>query len=262
MGQPVEYKSVIVRQDTLSGGIYQLALAAPELAKAAQPGQFVMFGCGSGYDPFLRRPLSIHQVRRDQGEVSFLYRVSGKGTEWLAARRCPDQVSLLGPLGRGYRRPGRGGQGLLVGAGMGIAPLLFLAESLAALDWRLTILMGARTATGILRRDAFERCGVVRTITEDGSAGGHGAIFNLLQEAVMTGTPEQIYACGPPAVLKEIQRISIDKGIPAQISLEERMACGVGACMGCVCQGAGSSRMVRVCTEGPVFDANEVILSG
>jgi dihydroorotate dehydrogenase electron transfer subunit len=149
-----------------------------------------------------------------------------------------------------------------VGAGIGVAPLLFLAEALMGLNWTMTILMGARTRKGILSRSDFERYGKVRVITDDGSAVQRGTVVDLFNEVVADGSWSQIYACGPPAVLGAVRNVSLKRGIPAQLSLEERMACGLGACMGCTCRGSDPSRMVRVCAEGPVFDASEVNLDG
>lgn len=257
--QKGNYYSVI-DQVAVSPGFYLLTLAAPEVARSALPGQFVLIRCGTRYDPFLRRPLSIHQVNRNQGKVSFLYQVRGVGTRWLAGQFQGDVISLLGPLGRGFTYSGKGKKGLLVGAGVGVAPLLFLAEELAALDWEVVILIGARTRQRILRAEVFERYGVVKTITEDGSIDRKGTILELLDEELRMGEWEAVYACGPRPVLKEIQKASRKTGIQAQIALEERMACGVGACLGCVCEAADSLRYLRVCQEGPVFDSDEVIL--
>lgn len=262
MGQPEEHKARVIYQEDLAGDAFLLTLEAPELATAAQPGQFAMIGCGTGYDPFLRRPLSIHRVQRSVGTVSFLYRVRGQGTERLAARRPGELISLLGPMGRGFRFAGNSKRALLVGAGIGVAPLLFLAETLMGLNWTLTFLIGARTRSGIFRCSAFEHYGTVQVSTDDGSRGRRGSVLDLFQEVVGKGSYSQIYACGPQPVLAAVQRVSLKQGIPAQLSLEERMACGLGACMGCTCQGTEPSRMLRVCAEGPVFDTDEVILHG
>jgi dihydroorotate dehydrogenase electron transfer subunit len=261
MGNPREYAAMVVEQSALSGDVFRLTLEAPELAVVARPGQFAMVGCGSGFDPFLRRPLSIHQVQGAAGAVSFLYRVRGRGTEWLSSRRQGETVSLLGPLGRGFWYEGNSKQALLVGAGLGVAPLLFLAETLQGLNWTMTILVGARTRNDLFCRSGFERYGRVLVSTNDGSAGRYGSVVDLLRNVLDHNSYAQIYACGPLPVLRAVQQTGVDRGIPAQLSLEERMACGLGACMGCVCQGAGSSQMMRVCAEGPVFDASEVILN-
>jgi dihydroorotate dehydrogenase electron transfer subunit len=262
MGTPGEYATTVVEQAVLSGDVFRLTLEAPELAVAARPGQFAMLGCGSGIDPFLRRPLSIHRVQGVAGAVSFLYRVRGRGTEWLSSRRQGETVSLLGPLGRGFRYEGNSKRALLVGAGIGVAPLLFLAETLMGLNWTMTMLIGARTRKDIFCRSGFERCCKVLVSTDDGSAGRRGSVVDLLRNVIDKNSYTQVYACGPPPVLKAVQQVGVERDLPAQLSLEERMACGLGACMGCVCQGAGSSQMVRACAEGPVFDASEVILNG
>ncbi len=259
---PGEYLTTVAGQSALAGGVFRLTLEAPELAAAARPGQFVMLGCGSSYDPFLRRPLSIHQVQGAAGAVSFLYQVRGRGTEWLSARRRGDPVSLLGPLGRGFRYEGNSKRALLVGAGIGVAPLLFLAETLMGLNWAMTILIGARTRNGILCRSDFDRYGSVLVSTDEGGTGRRGPVTDLFPGVFGKSSYAQIYACGPRPVLRAVQQVSAEKGIPAQVSLEERIACGLGACMGCACQGSGPFRMVRVCSEGPVFDAAEVVLDG
>jgi dihydroorotate dehydrogenase electron transfer subunit len=247
-------------QEALSGDAFLLTVEAPELAKAARPGQFAMLGCGYGYDPFLRRPLSIHRVQRTEGAVSFLYRVRGQGTAWLAARRQGELVSLMGPMGRGFRYAGHGKRALLIGAGVGVAPLMFLAETLMGLNWTMTMLIGAKRRSDILCRSAFERYCTVLASTDDGSAGRRGRVTDLFPQVFARSSYAQIYACGPLPVLRAVQRISAETGIPAQLCLEERMACGLGACMGCACRGAGPGRMLRVCADGPVFDAAEVDL--
>jgi dihydroorotate dehydrogenase electron transfer subunit len=258
-GGPGEYVAMVMRQDALAGDVFRLTLEAPELANAARPGQFAMLGCGSGCDPFLRRPLSIHRVDCSAGLVSFLYRARGRGTEWLAARRQRDAVRLLGPLGRGFRYAGHGEQALIVGAGIGIAPLLFLTEALLGLNWTMTTLLGARTRQEIFCRSDFERYGKVLVSTDDGSAGQRGPITALFPQVLARHSFTQVFACGPQPVLKAAQQLSFDRRIPAQLSLEERMACGLGACMGCTCRGSEASRMLRVCAEGPVFDGSEVM---
>lgn len=261
MEGPREINCLVNDQNCLAEGYYLLNLDAPDLARSACPGQFAMLKCGDGYDPFLRRPLSIHQVDEKRGEVLFLYQVRGKGTELLARREKGDRVSLLGPLGHGFSCSEKSKKGLLVGAGIGIAPLLFLASALAGRRWELVVLMGARTKDGILCSEEFERYAGVLAATEDGSLGLKGTILDLLKQELQKSSFHKIFACGPAPVLKGVQEISVDSGIPAELSLEERMACGVGACLGCTCQGAKGDYL-RVCQEGPVFAAGEVVIDG
>jgi len=259
MKGPEEFTCRVIEQVALAPDYYLLKLEAPELARNSSPGQFAMLRCSEGYDPFLRRPLAIHQVDRDSGQVLFLYQVRGKGTKWLSERSQNDKLSLLGPLGRGFTYSPAGGRGMIIGAGIGVAPLLFLASELRAQGWDLVILIGARSKSGILRPDAFKEYGDVVISTEDGSCGVEGTILDLLSKELAKSSFDKLFACGPLSVLKEVQAMSREKGIDAELSLDERMACGVGACVGCVCQGSDGSYL-RVCKEGPVFSAEEVVL--
>jgi len=259
MKGPEEFSCRVMEQAALAPDYYLLKLDAPELAQNSSPGQFAMLGCSEGYDPFLRRPLAIHQVDRNKGQVLFLYQVRGKGTKWLSMRCQHDKLSLLGPLGRGFSFSAAGGRAMIVGAGVGVAPLLFLASELRAQGWDLVILMGARNKSGILRPDAFRECGDLIIATEDGSCGEQGTILDLLSRELAKSSFDKLFACGPLSVLKGVQTMSREKGIAAELSLDERMACGVGACVGCVCQGHDGSYL-RVCKEGPVFSAEEVVL--
>jgi len=261
MNGPGEFICRVSRQVSLGTNYYLIELEAPVLAQTVSPGQFAMLCCGEGFDPFLRRPLSIHQVNKHLGLVSFLYKVRGKGMSWLSRRQSGDQVSLLGPLGRGFNCSKPGSKGLLVGAGVGVAPLLFLASELVDRGWELFILMGGRSESGILRPDTFMEYGEVKIATEDGTGGIQGSILELLADELEKSSFDRLFSCGPVAVLKGVQGMSKEKGIPAELSLDEWMACGVGACMGCVCQSADGSYL-RVCREGPVFEAGEVVLSG
>lgn len=259
MKGPEEFSCRVIEQVALAPDYYLLKLEAAELARNSSPGQFAMLRCSEGYDPFLRRPLAIHQVERDKGVVVFLYQVRGKGTKWLSMRCQDDKVSLLGPMGRGFTCSPPGGRGLIVGAGIGVAPLLFLASELRAQGWDLVILIGARKKSGILRPDAFREYGDVIISTEDGSCGVQGTILDLVSRELEGSSFDKLFACGPLSVLKGVQMMSKEKGIAAELSLDERMACGVGACVGCVCQGRDGSYL-RVCKEGPVFSAEEVVL--
>ncbi len=259
MNGPGEFTCRVNGQVKVAPDHYLIKLDAPELARNASPGQFAMLRCSDGYDTFLRRPLGIHQVDKKNGQVLFLYHVRGKGTNWLSMRDKGDMVSLLGPLGRGFTCSDSSGKGLIVGAGVGVAPLLFLASELAVRQWKLVVLMGARSKAGILCADAFMEYGEVKIATEDGSCGIQGTVMDLVGKELENLTFDRVFSCGPSAVLKGVQKMSRAKGIPAELSLDERMACGVGACVGCVCQGADGSYL-RVCKEGPVFQAEEVVL--
>lgn len=259
--RPGEFTCRVCEQLSISPDYYLLSLEAPELARNVSPGQFVMLRCGEGYDNFLRRPMSIHQVDRSRGQLDILYQVKGKGTNWLSKRTSGELLSLLGPLGHGFTCSESAGKGLLIGAGVGVAPLLFLASELAARQWELVILMGARSENGVLRTDAFMEYGQVKTATEDGSCGIQGTILDLAANELRNSSFDMIYSCGSLPVLKGVQDLIRQNKIPAELSLDERMACGVGACVGCVCQGADGSYL-KVCQDGPVFSAGEVVFDG
>ncbi|TAN61851.1 dihydroorotate dehydrogenase electron transfer subunit [bacterium] len=255
---------------------HEMALSAPQIAKSALPGQFINIKVTDGLEPLLRRPFSIHQIYRQDG-IKILYEAIGKGSKALARRKSGESLDVIGPLGNGFklgRGPGAGGRRhVLVAGGMGTAPLVFLAERLAEAKnqkpkTKTLVLLGARTKDDILCEKEFKELGCeVRIATDDGSRGFKGYVSELLKDELnaIRYPLSAIYACGPTPMLKEISRISQEYDIPAQISLEAHMACGIGACMGCVIKTARNALRAteyeykRVCKEGPVFEASRVI---
>jgi dihydroorotate dehydrogenase electron transfer subunit len=248
---------------------FHLILAAPEIIKEALPGQFIQIRLNYDDEPLLRRPFSIHRTRGKNIEV--LYEVVGKGTEILSQRKIGEYLDIIGPLGKGfdYQQPQIFNQRLiLVAGGMGVAPLIFLAEKikqnypLSAIRYPL-VLIGAKTKSQILCEKEFKKLGCqVYVATDDGSKGFQGKVTELLRKILLKNSRTQelknsIYACGPRVMLKEISTLSKKYGIPAQISLEEHLACGIGACLGCVVDTKEDYQ--RVCKEGPVFKANQII---
>ncbi|XOF35382.1 MAG: dihydroorotate dehydrogenase electron transfer subunit [Candidatus Electrothrix sp. YB6] len=234
------------------------------MAAAALPGQFVMVRVTDSLDPLLRRPLSIHRVSAD-GNISLLFKVLGKGTEMLARRGVGDQLDLVGPLGKGFTLPDDR-PFCLIGGGMGIAPLLFLAEQLHKLHssgqrtaYRTAedyVLLGARNKDELAPLvEAFSDLRyTVRTATDDGSMGHHGFIPDLL-DAVLPAV-HQVYTCGPHPMMRTIAEQCRQAEMPCQVSLETHMACGMGACLGCTVQ--GKDGLVHVCKQGPVFFADQL----
>jgi len=255
-------KVPVVRQQDLGGGVYYLVLAAPAVAAAAAAGQFVHVRTGEGYDPLLRRPFSLHEVDRVGGTIALLYKVRGRGTAWLAARRPGDLVDVLGPLGRGFPWPSRPGPCLLVGGGLGTAPLFFLAAELSRSGREVTLLAGAASAAGLYRLDALEIPGVKLAVaTEDGSHGYRGLATELLAEYLHgAGAIAALYACGPWAMLARVAELGQFHGLPTFVSLEQVMACGTGLCLGCAVPVRGG--YARACTDGPVLAAEEVRWDG
>jgi len=251
-------KAVIVHREEFSAGIVRLSLRAPLIAGAGRPGQFVMLRAGSGFDPLLRRPFSLHQVASD-GTIQVLFKVVGRGTARLAELRRGDHLDCLGPLGRWFPLPEQG-RCCLVGGGMGIAPLYFLARRLVRLGRlpaRDVILLGGRTReeVGFLADQFFDLGYQVEVATDDGSLGHHGLVVDLLAP-VLTGI-DHLYSCGPEPMMRRVAEQAETAGVDCWLSLETHMACGLGACLGCA-RPDGKGGYVHVCLQGPVFAAKEV----
>lgn len=244
-----------------------MAVYAPRIVKEARPGQFVHLRCSDSKQPLLRRPFSFHRINKNSFEI--LYKIVGRGTNLLAKKHKGDKIDILGPLGNGFdlKHPTRNTQSatILVAGGMGVAPLLSWAgkivnspESIVHRK-KLYVLIGAKTKAGVLCEKDFKKLKAkVFVSTEDGSQGSKGLVTNLLKFLLSTidHRPSTIYTCGPLAMLKEVARIGRDLHIAGYASLEERMACGVGACLGCA---VGTSRGYKlVCKDGPVFNLQEI----
>jgi len=246
----------IVAKEEVSQDIFRITLFAPAVAREAQPGQFVHLYCGDHQSYILRRPFSVHRlVGGDAFDV--LVRVVGEGTRWLAERRPKESVDLIGPLGRGFDVDGQFSRALLVAGGMGIAPMVFLAGKIAENKVKVYTVMGAAGRAQLL--DFMDLKRLTRRIavaTDDGSQGHKGPVTDILSKEIEETGPERIFACGPAAMLRSVAGISRRHGVPCQVSLEARMACGVGACLGCAVQAKGA--YVKVCSDGPVFSTDEL----
>lgn len=275
-----QVKATILENEAIGARYYRMRLAAPFLARTIAPGQFIEVRCHEGHDPLLRRPFSVHRIV--PGGIDILYEVLGKGTEIISRKKKGDSMDAIGPLGHGFTLPrdprSTSHAPIIVAGGMGVAPLLALAEELAGRSGGVTALIGARTKNDLLCEKAFKKLGIkVRIATDDGSKGKKGFITTLLKDLLLTShlsphtsrfaphtshlSPRtSIYACGPHAMLKEVARIAAVHTTPCQVSLEERMACGVGVCLGCPVK-VKSKRggYAMVCKDGPVFDAREII---
>ena len=254
--------SIVCAQDRLTSSIYRLSLKAPHIAAHAKPGQFVMVACTDGYyDPLLRRPFSIHQATAD-GTVQLLYKVVGRGTQLLSSVLPGQKLSLVGPLGRGFHLQ-KDTPTCLVGGGIGIAPLLFLASRLLTVDpeARVVALLGAATAREVdILAEAFRHQGCeVRLATDDGSLGHHGFVSELV--AAYLPLKAKFYVCGPEAMMAAVARQCLAADCACEVSLESHMACGLGACLGCTIHGADGAYR-HVCKHGPVMAAQEVAWKG
>lgn len=248
-------KSTLVKCGRLSEGIYEMYLKTGA-AEYAKPGQFVMVYPANA-STILPRPISICEVCGDT--LRLVYRVQGKGTKEFSLYKEGESVKVLGPIGNGFPvEEGRGRKSILIGGGIGVPPILELAKALKGED--ITILAGYRNSDMFLNED-FKEQAPLEIATEDGSVGVKGNVMDVIREKNLKC--DVIFACGPMPMLRAIKKYAEETGIKAYISLEERMACGVGACLGCVCKTTKKDEHshvnnARVCTEGPVFEAREV----
>ncbi len=239
-------------------GYRRLRLETQGAFERAVPGQFVMLGLGSSSPRLLRRPFSIHR-RVDDG-IDLLYRVVGPTTRAMAALSPGGVVDLLGPLGNGFTVPAAAGRITLAAGGIGVAPLVFLAETLVV-SFRnrpvIDVFLGGRNRDDLLCRDDFKRLGLPVTVTtDDGSAGRQCLVTLPLELAAAAAAPDLICACGPPGMLRCVAQMAISRGIACQVSIETLMACGMGACLGCAVAGAQrQAPYLHVCKDGPVFEA-------
>ena len=251
----------VLSNEQVVSGIFRLKLFCGAIASACRPGQFVHIQCGEGRDFILRRPFSIH--RKDGGGAfEVLFQVVGKGTKALSNVRPRETLSLVGPIGNGFEIDDSMRNIILVSGGIGIAPLIFLADELLSGKKRLCVLLGASSIGKLLYSIDLKR--LVRKLyiaTDDGTSGYKGPVVDLLPQAIDEFKPEKIYACGPEAMLKRVTEVSKDHSVPTEVCLERLMGCGVGACLSCVrkVKQNGKEVLARVCVDGPVFDAKEVI---
>ena len=249
----------IIRREHVAEDTYRFTVKAPDIASASRPGQFVMVRTGEGLDPLLRRPFSIHQVA-EGGLVQILFKIIGKGTQALADMELGRNMDILGPIGHGFTIA-NDSQHLLVGGGIGIAPLLFLARRILKKSepFSVRVHLGARIKEEIaFLAEEFESMGLsVEITTEDGSLGKQGLITDLMAD-LQREKPMMIYGCGPYPMLRAVANICKIKKWGCQVSLETIMACGLAACLGCAVQRADMKGYVHVCKDGPVFDMDDV----
>lgn len=243
----------LVRTAEIAADTYDFTVRAPELAAAAKPGQFAHI-----YVPgrTLRRPISICDIDRANGTLRFVFQIRGAGTADLAKFKVGDSLDILAPLGNGFSvEPGK--KALFVGGGIGVPPLLGAVKHYGE---NAVVAVGFRSADYAILTEDFKAAGcAVRVATDDGSLGHHGLVTNLIRDV----QPDIICACGPMVMLRAVAAYAKENGIRCEISLEERMACGIGACLGCAVElydENGEIYMGHVCKDGPVFAAERVVL--
>jgi len=236
---------------SIASGIFDLRVAAPKAAAQAKAGQFAHILCEG---KTLRRPISIGEIDQAAGTLRLIYEVRGEGTAWLSTLQPGDMLDILAPLGKGFDADGLANV-VLVGGGIGVPPLLETAKTAQSAD----ALLGFRSARNVILQENFAAiCQNVKIATEDGSLGEMGFVTPLLEERLMQPC-SLVCACGPGPMLKAVAEICARYEVKCQVSLEERMACGIGACLVCACRVRGEAGYLHVCKAGPVFDAKDVV---
>ncbi len=248
---------LIQSKKNLAKNVYDLTVACPEMASAAEPGQFVHIRVEG---KSLRRPISICGIDREAGCLRLVFEVRGEGTARMADWRAGDRIDLIGPLGKGFTLLDPSKKAIVVGGGIGTPPMLALARHYGR---NAAAIIGFRSAGAVILKEDFEAAGAQTIVcTDDGTMGRHGFVTAALEELIAAGEADIVYACGPHPMLRGVASLADSRGVRCEVSLEERMGCGVGACLVCACKTVKDSKeyFAHVCKDGPVFDAKEVIL--
>jgi dihydroorotate dehydrogenase electron transfer subunit len=269
----MQFQSQVLSNIEVSPGYFRMRMTAPPAVLDAVPGQFVMVRVSRAIDPLLRRPFGIYDMGcfmtpyTDSGRQTFLeilYKVVGRGTGMLADLHEGDHLDILAPLGKGFDQGPEGEEKILVGGGIGLAPLYILARELVSMH-RVRLFAGGRSKEDILCITEFERLGVETYVaTDDGTLGDRGLVTQvMLKHLAASNEPKRLFACGPMPMLRAVAGIAEEMQVHCQVSLEAFMACGMGACLGCVLKGKNHTTETPdyrcVCKDGPVFDATELL---
>ncbi|NLW07982.1 MAG: dihydroorotate dehydrogenase electron transfer subunit [Clostridia bacterium] len=257
-------KGKIVEQKAVANGYYLLSIAQPDIASKAIPGQFVMLKAWERGDLILPRPFSLYRILPRQGQLQILYKVRGKGTAEMARRVPGDEVELIGPSGNGVTLPAKGAIALL-GRGIGAAPLMAIAEEAAAKGLAVYTFLSARKRELVLGDEDFARYSRrVIVATDADQENGSRLLTDLLADLLSEGiSVDRVFTCGSKRLARGLVPMQSQYGFKAYVLLEEVMACGIGACKGCVCKiaapGGGGVVYKKVCQDGPVFPVDEVV---
>ncbi len=247
-------KGVTISNKQIASGMMDMKINCPQVAKTAKPGQFVNVLC-SGGQAFLRRPISICDCK--DNVLRIIYEIKGKGTALLAKYEAGSEVDMLAPLGNGFTVSPIHKNPIIIGGGIGVYPLLMLAKKLN----NPHIFLGFRDESRVTLHEEFGRIGTTYLCTDDGSCGIHGFATDEAEKIITQNQSEIIYACGPAPMLKAVVALANKHGIASQISMEERMGCGIGACLVCACKTKKGENWEysHVCSDGPVFKGECVV---
>lgn len=249
-------KCRLVRKAEIADGIFDFTIENEKIAAETQCGQFLHINCGD--KTFLRRPISICDA--ENGQVRFIFEVKGEGTNELSEKNEGDYIDILGPLGHGFEIKEKYRNPLIIGGGIGVFPLYKLAKELGG---KANVFLGFRDKSRVVMEEEFNDVSKLCIVgTDDGSYGYQGYVANAMEFFIQNNPCDVIFSCGPMPMLKAIKAIAEKNGIECQISLEQRMGCGIGACLVCACETIfeGTNKYMRVCKNGPVFDSKVVKL--
>lgn len=259
----IDASTEVISNELVAENHYLLRCSCPEIAANALPGQFIHVLIPQGSGLLLRRPFTIYSVEGD--EITMLYQLIGEGTAVLSGLKHSDFIRVLGPLGNSFEIDPVPDPAIIVGGGAGIASLMLLAATLRKAGVHALGLVGSVNRARLLSVEDLRTIGVeIHIATDDGSVGYHGFVTELLTQILETQELQKprIYACGPDGMLRVVTKIALDYGIPTRLAMENRMGCALGVCLGCVCKvqiPGGEFEYQRVCTEGPVFNAEDII---
>lgn len=259
----VNIKAKLLKKEEIAKGIFKFSVEADEIIKTAKPGNFIEIRVNDDIEPFLRRPISIYNMDRKNGILEFIFQEKGKGTKILSNKREGELIDIIGPLGFGSFKYSNFENLAIIGGGIGIFPLYELAKCAKMENKNVNTYLGFRNKELVVLEDEFKNVSNTLTITtDDGSYAQKGFAIDFLKKDIEEGKVDSIYACGPLPMLRAVRQLAIEKNIPCQISLEEKMACGLGVCLGCAVKKAISPKDApeywHVCKAGPVFQAKDV----
>jgi dihydroorotate dehydrogenase electron transfer subunit len=253
------FSANILSNQPIAAEYYEIRFTWPASVPAPLAGQFVTIRVSPSTVPLLRRPLAISAFDRENGHAVMIYQKRGVATELLAAKSSAESLDVIGPLGSAFTAPVPAGRCILAAGGIGLGPMLFLGHSLLARSLPVTFIFGCRTKKLLPDMSLFAPLSPA-ICTDDGSAGYSGSAIDYLRTLRLDAAePAVLFGCGPTAMLKALHEFSGEHGWRCQVSMEQVMACGVGACMGCVIPTRSATGYARVCTEGPVFDSKELV---
>lgn len=260
---PNQVFAELVKKEKLLDGLYKFSVDAKEIVDSSKPGNFIEIRINENLDPFLRRPISIYNLDKEKGILEFIFQVKGKGTELLAKKKEGDKIDIIGPLGNGTFKFEEYKNIAVIGGGIGIFPLYELSKQAKNAGKEVYTYLGFRNIDLVTLEEEFDKVSATLTITtDDGSYKNSGFAINYLENDLEKNNIDCIYACGPLPMLKAVKKLAEEKNIPCQISLEEKMGCGLGVCLGCAVRTATSTednpQYLHVCKAGPVFDSKLV----